>query len=77
MKSKCWPSVLVFYHPSLSPYAYKHNPIEHRTMEGAAFTDYEFVHTLMQKTTTKTGLKLKVRINDLYYPVGIKTGLWK
>ena len=62
------------------PYASKHNPIEHRVfphlhraMEGAVFTDYEFVQTLMQKTTTMTGLTLKVRINDQYYPVGIKT----
>lgn len=42
-------------------------------MEGAVFTDYEFVQTLRQKTTTKTGLTPKVRKNDQYYPVGIKT----
>lgn len=62
------------------PYASKHNPIEHRVfphvhraMQGALFTDYKFVQQLMQKTTTKTGLKVKVRINDQYYPTGGKT----
>lgn len=62
------------------PYASKHNPIEHRVfphlhraMEGAAFTDYQLVLTLAQKTTTTTGLKVIVRMNNQYYPTGIKT----
>ncbi len=62
------------------PYASKHNPIEHRlfphlhrAMEGVVFTSYQLVKELMGKTTTSTGLNVKVRINDHYYPIGIKT----
>ncbi|MGB3779335.1 MAG: ISAzo13 family transposase [Tunicatimonas sp.] len=62
------------------PYASKHNPIEHRlfphlhrAMEGVVFTSYQLVKKLIEKTTTSTGLKVKVRINDRYYPTGIKT----
>ncbi len=62
------------------PYASKHNPIEHRlfphlhrAMEGVIFTEYELVQQLMEKTTTKTGLTVNVRINKQYYPIGIKT----
>ena len=62
------------------PYASKHNPIEHRVfphlhraMEGAVFTDYELVLELARKTTTTTGLKVMVRINEQYYPTGVKT----
>lgn len=62
------------------PYASKHNPIEHRVfphvhraMEGAVFTNYKIVQALMQKTTTKTGLTVRVRINEQHYPIGIKT----
>ena len=62
------------------PYASKHNPIEHRVfphlhraMEGVVLTDYELVLELARKTTTTTGLKVMVRINDQYYPTGVKT----
>lgn len=62
------------------PYASKHNPIEHRlfphlhrAMEGIVLTNYELVLELVQKTTTTTGLKVMARINDQYYPIGIKT----
>jgi hypothetical protein len=58
----------------------RHNPIEHRlfphlhrAMEGVVFTSYQLVQELMEKTTTSTGLKVNVRINDHYYPTGIKT----
>lgn len=68
---------LVCHYP---PYASKHNPIEHRlfphlhrAMEGIVFTSYQLVKELMEKTTTSTGLKVNVRINDQYYPTGIKT----
>lgn len=62
------------------PYASKWNPIEHRlfphlhrAMQGAIFTDYEMVKQLMETTSTKTGLKVVVTINDKYYPIGVKT----
>lgn len=62
------------------PYSSKHNPIEHRVfphlhraMEGVVITNYELVVELAQKTTTTTGLKVVVRINNHYYPIGIKT----
>lgn len=62
------------------PYASKHNPIEHRlfphlhrAMEGVVLTSYQLVKELMEKTTTSTGLKVHIRINDHYYPTGIKT----
>lgn len=62
------------------PYTSKHNPIEHRVfphlhraMEGIVLTNYELVLELAQKTTTTTGLKVVARINNQYYPIGIKT----
>lgn len=62
------------------PYCSKWNPIEHqvfphihRAMQGAVFTNYALVQEVMQKTTTSTGLKIIVRINDKHYPTGIKT----
>jgi Rhodopirellula transposase DDE domain len=62
------------------PYASKHNPIEHRVfphlhraMEGVILSDYNLVKELMQKTMTTTGLQVTVRINDKFYPTGIKT----
>jgi hypothetical protein len=62
------------------PYASKHNPIEHRVfphlhraMEGVVLTSYELVVELARKTTTNTGLKVIARMNDHYYPIGIKT----
>ena len=62
------------------PYASKWNPIEHRvfshlhrSMQGVVLTDYELIQELMQKTTTATGLKVIVRINEHYYPIKSKT----
>jgi hypothetical protein len=70
-------SILVAHYP---PYASKWNPIEHRlfchvhqAMSGQMFTSYEFVQTLIEKTTTKQGLKVVVRIHLKEYPTGIKT----
>ncbi len=62
------------------PYASKHNPIEHRVfphlhraMQGVVFSTYALVQELMEKTATATGLRVMVRINDHYYPTGIRT----
>lgn len=70
-------SIIVAHYP---PYASKWNPIEHRlfchvhqAMSGQMFTSYEFVQTLIEKTTTKQGLKVVVRIHLKEYPTGIKT----
>ncbi len=62
------------------PYASKWNPIEHRlfahvhrAIQGAVFTDYELVAKLINKTKTKTGLKVVARLNQKRYNTGIKT----
>jgi len=61
------------------PYCSKWNPIEHRLFsqlhrqaEGAVFTSYEQVSKIFGATTTTTGLKVFVRINDTQYEKGIK-----
>ena len=58
------------------PYCSKYNPIErrlfaqvHRTIENVILTDVEQMKKLMEKTTTKTGLRVEVRINDKFYPL--------
>lgn len=58
------------------PYCSKYNPIErrlfaqvHRTIERTILTDLEQVKKLMEKTVTKTGLSVEVRINDKFYPL--------
>ncbi len=58
------------------PYCSKYNPIErrlfaqvHRTIKEVILTDLEQVKTLMEKTVTKTGLSVEVRINKKYYPL--------
>lgn len=70
-------SIIVAHYP---PYASKWNPIEHRlfchvhqAMSGQMFTSYEFVKTLIEKTTTQQGLKVVVRIHLKEYKTGIKT----
>lgn len=62
------------------PYCSKWNPIEHRvfphlhrTMQGVVLTSHSLVEELIQKTNTTTGLKVVVRLNEKYYPTGIKT----
>lgn len=37
------------------------------------FHDYEFVKTLIEKTSTKQGLHVIVRIHLQEYPTGVKT----
>ena len=58
------------------PYCSKYNPIErrlfaqvHRTIKETILRRLEQVRELMQKTATKTGLSVEVRINDKYYPL--------
>jgi hypothetical protein len=58
------------------PYCSKYNPIErrlfaqvHRTIKETILRSLEQVRELMQKTATKTGLSVEVRINDKYYPL--------
>lgn len=58
------------------PYCSKYNPIErrlfaqvHRTIAATILTDLEQVKQLMQKTRTKTGLSVEVRLNKKYYPL--------
>lgn len=58
------------------PYCSKYNPIErrlfaqvHRTIKETILTDLEQVKKLMQKTATKTGLSVEVRINAKFYPL--------
>jgi Rhodopirellula transposase DDE domain len=69
--------IIVAHYP---PYASKWNPIEHRlfchvhqAMSGQMFTNYEFVKTLIEKTSTVQGLKVVVRIHLKEYKTGIKT----
>lgn len=69
--------IIVAHYP---PYASKWNPIEHRlfchvhqAMSGQMFTNYEFVKTLIEKTSTVKGLKVVVRIHLKEYKTGIKT----
>ena len=56
------------------PYCSKYNPIErrlfaqvHRTIKETILTDLEQVKMLMEKTATKTGLSVEVRINEKFY----------
>ena len=69
--------IIVSHYP---PYSSKWNPIEHRlfchvhqAMSGQMFVDYEFVKTLIDKTSTDKGLHVVVRINLKHYITGIKT----
>ena len=67
-------NILVAHYPA---YCSKWNPIEHRlfsqihrSWEGAIFHDIETVKELTLETTTKTGLKVDVRINNKKYHTG-------
>jgi len=58
------------------PYCSKYNPIErrlfaqvHRTIKETILTDVKQVKKLMEKTVTKTGLSVEVRINKKNYPL--------
>ena len=61
------------------PYCSKYNPIEHRLFphvtracQGVVFTSVELVKELMEKTHTKTGLRVFVQIIDEVYQTGRK-----
>ncbi len=61
------------------PYCSKYNPIEHRffphvtrACQGVIFSSIELVQELMEKTSTKTGLKAFVHIIDKVYETGRK-----
>jgi hypothetical protein len=69
--------IIVAHYP---PYASKWNPIEHQlfchvhqAMGGQMLKDYRFVKTLIEKTSTKQGLKVIVRIHLKDYKTGLKT----
>jgi Rhodopirellula transposase DDE domain len=69
--------IIVAHYP---PYASKWNPIEHRlfchvhqAMSGQMFLSYEFIQTLIEKTSTVQGLKVAVRIHLKEYQTGLKT----
>ena len=59
------------------PYTSKWNPIEHRlfphitrSMQGVLLKDHQMVKELIEKTTTKTGLKVSASIIDRIYKTG-------
>ena len=61
------------------PYCSKYNPIEHRLFphltracQGVLFTSIDIVKHLMEKTKTKTGLKVFVHLLDKVYQTGRK-----
>ena len=61
------------------PYCSKYNPIEHRLFphvtracQGVLFTSIKLVKELMEKTTTRKGLKVFVGIMDKVYETGRK-----
>lgn len=61
------------------PYTSKWNPIEHRVfphvtraMQGVILKDHNMVKQLIEKTQTKTGLKVSVSIIDKVYLIGKK-----
>ncbi|MFN4796912.1 MAG: ISAzo13-like element transposase-related protein, partial [Pseudanabaena sp.] len=58
----------------LYPYTSKYNPIEHRLFphvtracQGGVFTSIELVKSLIEKTSTKTGLSVVVNLMDKVY----------
>lgn len=62
------------------PYTSKYNPIEHRLFSyiskawsGVVFDSIETVKKLIEKTTTKRGLKVEAEIIDYKYETGRKT----
>lgn len=61
------------------PYCSKWNPIEHRVfphltraMQGVILTSHKLVQTLLEKATTRTGLKVVVNIFENIYQIGRK-----
>ena len=61
------------------PYTSKYNPIEHRLFphvtracQGAVFSSIELVKSLIERTSTKTGLTVSVNLTDKVYAKGRK-----
>jgi hypothetical protein len=61
------------------PYASKWNPVEHRlfphitrSLKGIILKSHKLVKELIEKTTTKTGLRVKANIIDKVYETGRK-----
>jgi hypothetical protein len=61
------------------PYASKWNPIEHRlfphvtrSMQGVLLKSYDITKQLIEKTTTKTGLKVRAHVIKKKYEKGKK-----
>lgn len=70
-------SVLKLEEHRYPPYTSKFNPIEHRLFphvtracQGAVFTSIELVKSLIEKTSTKTGLSVVVNLMDKVYAKG-------
>ena len=64
------------------PYLSKYNPIEHllfphltRACQGVILTSIDLVKQLMQKASTKTGLRVTVNILDKVYQTGRKVAV--
>lgn len=69
-------NIVMAHYPA---YCSKWNPIEHkafchitRAWQGVVFDNYEIVKELAESTTTKTGLTVKVKINEKEYTTGKK-----
>lgn len=69
-------SLVISHYP---PYASKWNPIEHslfchihRAASGVIFDSYQTVVNVMTQTSTSTGLKVLVRMNEKLYKIGEK-----
>ena len=61
------------------PYESKYKPIEHRLFphvtracQGVVFVSVDLVKSLMEKTTTRTGLRVTVDLIAATYPTGVK-----
>ena len=70
--------IIVCHYP---PYCSKWNPIEHRlfsqihrAIEGQLFVNYQQVKELFEKTSTKTGLTVIVRLHLHPYDIGLNIG---
>lgn len=76
LSEKIQKEITIAHYPA---YCSKWNPIEHkvfchitRSWQGVVFDNYEVVKELAEKTTTKTGLSVKVCFNDKEYFTGKK-----
>ena len=69
-------TITIAHYPA---YCSKYNPIEHRlfphvqrSWDGVVFENYEIIKEYAEKTTTQTGLKVVVWINEKVYQTGRK-----